>query len=535
MRAMATDTTTLPAFTLLDRDGVERAFPSGRHALLCFVKEDCPTCDLSMPLIEQAHRTFGDSGDVWAIGQEAGGNAVLIERHGMTAPMLDDTALQASFAYEIETVPTVVLADGEGRELRRVVGFGREDWQSLFGELSHLAKTAAPDVDWAQYPESLPGCGSRSVEPGIAERLAAEAEGSPLRARRIEVGTLDDVAEFMFDQGFTDGLPVVPPSPERVLRMLGSTRRNAQELVAVVPPNLAPATVEKVAINAVMAGCKPEHLPVVIAALEAACTDEFNIHGVMATTMGASPVMIVNGPIRDRVGMNSGLGALGQGNRANAAIGRALRLTVRNVGGARPGGTERSTLGSPAKYTLAFAEWEERSPWAPLHVERGFDAEQSVVSLFALTGGPLVVVDQHSRSAHALAGSIGLSMGSVQHPKSPAGDTLLVLAPEHVDTLWSDRWTKQQLRERIIEVTSRPLREVLQDGESGAGVPARVFGAGGPSEEQLAQPVAKFRSADNIHIVVAGSEAGKFSAVFAGWTSGPTGSSPVSRAIEEAP
>ena len=131
----------------------------------------------------------------------------------------------------------------------------------------------------------------------------------------------------MYDQGFTDGLPVVAPTPERVLRMLGGTRRDAQDVVAIVPPNLAPATVEKVAINAVLAGCKPEFLPVVIASLEAACTDTFNAHGVMATTMGASPAVIVNGPIRERIGMNSRLGALGQGNRANATIGRAARRT----------------------------------------------------------------------------------------------------------------------------------------------------------------------------------------------------------------
>jgi len=113
----------------------------------------------------------------------------------------------------------------------------------------------------------------------------------------------------MFDQGLTDGLPVVPPTPERVLRMLSGTRRDAQDVVAIVPPNMAPATVEKIAVNAVMAGCKPEYLPVVIAALEAVCTDEFNIHGVMATTYGATPTIIVNGPIRDRIGMNSGLNA----------------------------------------------------------------------------------------------------------------------------------------------------------------------------------------------------------------------------------
>ncbi|MBI4329179.1 MAG: redoxin domain-containing protein [Chloroflexi bacterium] len=519
----------LPAFTLTDSKGRSRRFPTGRFALLWFVKEDCPTCGLSMPLVEEAHRAFGATLDVWAIGQEAAGNAVLEERHSLTLPMLDDTALHVSYAYDIEAVPTLVLADGEGHELRRVVGFLKETWQDFYVELARLASAPVPKVDWTAYPVYRPGCGSMSVEPGIAERLAAEAEGSPLRARRIEVAPGDDLFEFMFDQGLTDGLPVVPPTPERVLRMLGGTRRDAQEVIAIVPPNMAPATVEKIAINAVMAGCKPEYLPVVIAALEAVCTEEFNIHGIMATTMGASPVMVVNGPIRHRLGMNMGVSALGQGNRANAAIGRALRLVLRNVGGARPGGTERSTLGTPAKYTLSFAEWEERSPWEPLHVERGFRPEDSVVTVFGLTSGPQYITDQTSRTARGLGGSLGLGVEAVFHPKSHgAGDTLLVVCPEHVDTLWRDRWTKADLRRRVQEITARPLRDLLANEESGEGVPPGRYGANGPTEEELNQRIPKFRAPESLHIVVAGGEAGKFSAVFGGWAS-----TPVSRRIEE--
>ena len=132
----------------------------------------------------------------------------------------------------------------------------------------------------------------------------------------------------MFERGLTDGLPVVPPTPERVMWMLTGTRRDPREVIAVVPPNLAPVTIEKIAVNAVMAGCKPEYLPVVIAALEAVCTAEFNIHGIMSTTWGATPVIVVNGPIRQRIGMNMGMMALGYGNRANATIGRAREAGV---------------------------------------------------------------------------------------------------------------------------------------------------------------------------------------------------------------
>ncbi len=513
--------TALPAFTLQDQSAGERRFPSGRPALLAFVKEDCPTCGTSMPLIEGAHRAFGEGIDVWAVGQEAAGNAALVERHGLTLPMLDDSELGVSFRYDLDTVPTVLLADADGEELRRFVGFGRDDWRSLYAQLGELSGAAAPPVEWSDYPESEPGCGARNVEPGIAERLAAIAEGSPLRARRIEIGSSDDPDEFMYDQGFSDGFPVVAPTPERVLRMLGGTRRDAQEVIAIVPPNMAPATVEKVAINAVMAGCRPEYLPVVIASLEAVCTETFNAHGVWATTMGASPALIVNGPIRDRIGMNSGLGALGQGNRANATIGRALRLVLRNVGGAKPGGTERSTLGSPAKFTLTFAEWEERSPWTPLHVERGFSAERSVVTAFPASPGPLVCADQVSRTAAQLAGSLAMSLAAMAHPRSMARETLMVITPEHADTLWRDGWTKEQLRERLFEFSHRPLRELIADERSAVGRSLEAYGPDGPTEQQLDELLPKFDSPERIHIVVAGSEAGKFTSIFPGWASAP--------------
>jgi hypothetical protein len=533
---MTTETacgTALQAFTLFDAVAAEYRFPSGRPVLLCFVKEDCPTCGLSMPLIEAVHQAFGESVDVWAIGQDTPGNAVLVERHGLAVPMLDDDVLGVSFAYDLDTVPAVFLVDGDGVELRSFIGFGRDDWRELIDELATMTGLAVPAIEWGEYPESRPGCGSRSVEPVVAERLAAEA--SPLRARKIEIASGDDEHEFLFDQGLTDGLPVVPPTPERVLRMLDGTKRDSQEVVAIVPPNLAPATVEKVAINAVMAGCKPEYLPVVLTAVEAMCTDEFNIHGVSATTMGATPAMIVNGPIRERIGLNSGLGALGAGHRANATIGRAIRLVLRNVGGAKTGGTERSALGSPAKFTLTFGEREERSPWNPYHVDHGFAPEDSVVTLFAVTGGPSLVVDQTSRSARQMGGSIGLVMEALAHPRSRGPqDALLVLCPEHQDTIMRDGWTKQQLLDRIQEVTSRPLRELLIDEESGAGIVREGFGADGPTEEQLDQLVPKFASTDNIHLVVAGSDAGKFSSVFQGWASGPRGSMVVSRKIEEA-
>lgn len=523
----------LTGFALTDDDtGSEHRFTPGERSVVVFVKEDCPTCNEVMPVLAALHRAFGEELPFHVVGQTRDGNRRLVERFAPGFPILDDSTLQVSFAWDVETVPTVVLTDENGHAARTLVGFVREEWRGLAGELAETLDARPAKVDWTALPAWRPGCGSLSVDPAVADRLRAEAEGSPLRARRIEIAPADDPFEWLFDQGLGDGLPLVPPTPERVLRMLGGTARDPQEVVAVMPPNMGEATVEKIAINAVMAGCRPEYLPVVIAAVEAICTDAFNIHGVMATTMGASPVMVVSGPIRQRLGMNMKLGALGQGNRANATIGRAVRLVVSNLGGARPGGTERSTLGNPMKFTMCFAEWEERSPWEPLHVERDFSREDSVVTVFAMTSGPVQMVDQESRTASQLAGSFGLCLEAAFNPKMHyATDTLVVVSPEHVDTLWRDRWGKAEIRRRIQDVTARPIRELVEDEVSAAGF--RRAMADGMTDEELERRLPKFRRDEDIHMVVAGAEAGKFSGAFHGWATGEIGSQPVSRKIEE--
>ena len=180
---------------------------------------------------------------------------------------------------------------------------------------------------------------------------------------------------------------------------------------------------------------------------------------------------------------------------------------------------------------MCFAEWEERSPWEPLHVERGFEPDDSVVTVFAMTSGPSLIVDQTSRTAPQLAGSFGLCMESAHHVKAHnAGDVLLVVSPEHLDTL-GDKYTKADVRQRIQEVTSKSLRDLVADDTSGAGLnPSK---AAGMSDERLDRQMPKFAAEDNIHIVVAGAEAGKFSGFFHGWASGPMGSMPVSQKIEE--
>lgn len=327
--------------------------------------------------------------------------------------------------------------------------------------------------------------------------------------------------EALYDRGWTDGLPLVPPTEARVLRMLEGTSRAADEVVALVPPNLVECTVEKVAVNSVMAGCRPEYLPVVLAALEAVCTDEFNMHGILATTMGVGPVFVVNGPITAEIGMNSGVNVLGHGNRANATIGRAVQLVVRNVGGGAPGGVDRATHGSMSKLGFCFAEDEVGSPWTTLAEDRGFSRSQDVVTAFC-GEGPRIVVDQKSRSADSLVRMLAEGLLVSVSPRTVMGmDGLLVVSPEHMARFSDAGWDRQ----RFMEELGRHL-VVEADG---------ILAGTGGIEEGLPPNLAgltlpKFRPG-GLLVVHAGGPAGLFSAIIGGWLNGPMGSEPTSREI----
>src|SRR5437763_12869763 len=260
--------------------------------------------------------------------------------------------------------------------------------------------------------------------------------------------------------------------------MLLGTSRSPDDFVAVIPPDLVECTVEKVAVNAVLAGCKPEYLPVVLAAVEAACTQEFNAHGLLATTYFSGPVVIVNGPITRAVGMNSGVNALGQGNRANATIGRALQLVIRNVGGGRPGEVDRATLGNPGKYTFCFAEDEAGSPWEPLSVERGLPPGTSAVTLFA-GEGPRGVIDQASRIPESLARSFAGALRTVAHAKLPlAFDAFVVVSPEHARVFHEAGWSKARLRDELLALLTVPGSELVRGADGcEAGVPKALLRA----------------------------------------------------------
>jgi hypothetical protein len=468
--------------------------------LVAIVKRDCPTCRLVAPVL--AELAGGDDPlTVYSQDDPAFPDGVEV---------VDDTALDVSFALDLDTVPTLLRVDG-GEIVARTEGWMRSDWEAFTGR--------APLG--AGLPEYRPGCGSRTVDPDVAGARADAAGAARLQSRRVDLGAHEDDVEAAFERGWSDGLPVVPPTPERVARMLTGTTRAPDDQVTVVPPDLVECTVEKVAINAVMAGCKPEYLPVVLTTVEAACTDEFNIHGLLATTYFSGPVVIVNGPVARAIGMNSGINALGQGNRANATIGRALQLVVRNVGGGRPGEIDRATLGNPGKYTFCFAEDEAGSPWEALHVERGLSADSSAVTLFA-GDGVRGVVDQLSRSPESLARSLAACIRAVPHPKMALGfDAILVVSPEHGRVFREGGWSKSRLREELFALLQLDGDEVVR-------------GAGGITEglpEGLAgMTVPKLRD-DGLLIVHAGGGAGLFSAIIGGWINGPGGSQPVTREV----
>jgi hypothetical protein len=476
--------------------------PKSQPNYIVVLKKDCPTCALIEPaLLELVAK--GKSLNIWTQDDTTFPSTL--------SGVGDDRDLEQSWRLDIETVPTVIRMDND-TEIERTVGWDRTEWLRLF-DVTQLAE---------DLPAFRPGCGSMSVGPGMAETLALRFGDIALASRRIEIGGLEDPMEACFERGWSDGLPVVPPTELRVVRMLTGTTRDPNEVLGMVPPDLQPCTIEKVAINAVMAGCKPEYLPVVIAAVEACLIEEFCMHGLLATTWFSGPMLIVNGPIAKAIGMNSGTNALGQGNRANATIGRALQLVIRNVGGGKPGGVDRSTIGNPGKYTFCFAEDEDNSCWESLAVQRGFEEGVSTVSLFA-ADGVQGMADQKSRDPESLCRSFAASLLTVGHLKfAMVGDAFIILAPEHQRIFADANWSKKQVLDKINEFTIRPGSEII-GGVDGIteGMPEYV--------KDMDLP--KFKPG-GLNIVRAGGTAGLFSAIVGGWlASGDMGSSPVTKEI----
>ena len=269
---------------------------------------------------------------------------------------------------------------------------------------------------------------------------------------------IEEAVRFFYSQGLTDGLPIIPPTEERVRRMLSGTSRNPDEMLGQMPPDCADVTVEKVAINGVMAGCLPQYMPVLIAAVEATLATS-NLHTQIATTYPSSFLTVVNGPVRKELEINCGHGAFGPGAQSNATIGRALRLVIRNVGGAIPGVVAMTTQGGPQQYPYCIGENEEENPWEPYHVEQGFDPQASTVTVFVGEGPHNINDVEGTNAEHILTIAadtmVTLGMNQVSWPTG----AFLALCPEHAATIANQGWTKEDVKKFLFMTASMTLKK----------------------------------------------------------------------------
>ena len=308
-----------------------------------------------------------------------------------------------------------------------------------------MRQAADPQID----PHADPHADPEAAQ--LAPVIAAAPVSVAAEGRLIELPV--DIEAFHLacsERRWSDGLPVIPPTPARVARMLSGSRRGPAEIVATLATGFGEATVERIAANAVMAGCLPSHLPVLIAAVEAAADPAFNLQAVQSTTNPVTTWLIVNGPIVSTLGMNAGINCLGQGNLPNATLGRALRLVMQNIGGAWPADMDRATHGQPGKFLFCCAENELASPWAPLHVDRGFAAGDSVVTVVGASG--TLNLNTHSKDADELIACIARSMA---YPASNdyhyCGEPWMILSPEHAAVMAGQGYDKAAVRRMLWE------------------------------------------------------------------------------------
>ena len=273
----------------------------------------------------------------------------------------------------------------------------------------------------------------------------------------------DDAAEIfgrLYEEGMTDGLPVIPPTAERVTAMIGGAELPREHIVAELAPRNGVATIEKIAVNAVMAGCLPAYFPVVIAAVEAMTQPQFNLLGIQTTTNPVAPFVLINGPIRHKIDINCGAGALGPGRRANATIGRAIRLILLNIGGGIPGEIDKSILGMPGKYSFCMGELEEESPWQPFHVERGFNVDDSTVTLISAQGTQSFAASFLQPESILMMLSNGMTAYGTNSYTKGCGNPLVILPPAHAKIFADNGWDKPRIRQWLFRNTQFPLADM---------------------------------------------------------------------------
>jgi hypothetical protein len=326
-----------------------------------------------------------------------------------------------------------------------------------------------------------------------------------------------DAMEFIYEQGWTDGLPVVPPTVEKVRAMVERSGRAADELIAELPPKGGKATVEKIATNAVMVGCLPAYMPVILTALEAMLESRFNLRGVLCSTHLATPLLILNGPLVQELGVNCGHNVFGPGWRANATIGRAVQLTLVNIGGAAPGVLDKATYGHPGKYTYCIAENEAASPWEPLHVERGLQRQDSTVPVYPAEA-PHNINNHGSDNPRDMLTVVADCMSTLgSNHMYLGGECVVVFSPEHAATIAAAGWGKRDVCTFLYEHARKPLRLLKIGGMYGPDTPRNLWPrwVDHDNPEALIPPT---QHPEDISILVAGG-AGKHSVFLPGWGS----------------
>ena len=335
-----------------------------------------------------------------------------------------------------------------------------------------------------------------------------------------------ETMELLYETGWTDGLPVVPPTKERVKEFIDFLGRPPDDLIAEVPPLGGKATVERIAVNSVMAGCLPEHMPVIVTAIEAMMEERFNLRGVQCSTGIHTPLLIINGPVRKRLNVNSGYNCFGQGWRANATIGRAVKLLLVNLGGAIPGETNKSTFGHPGSYTYCIAEDEDANPWEPLHVEAGFAESDSTVTVYPAEAPHNIMY--HASNPRDFLTVLADSMCTLGNAQMYVmGDTFVVLGPEHARILAQAGWKKRDIKLFLFEHARKPVGLLRHGGPPQGDSRRGLFWPKFVDSDDDNQMVPVVRRPENIHIVVAGGAGGPHSVYLPGW-----GSAKITKRIE---
>lgn len=323
-----------------------------------------------------------------------------------------------------------------------------------------------------------------------------------------------DLVEWYFAQPWSDGLPVVPPTPEKIDAVVALLGGDPGFIESKIPPRWGCLTRELIAINMVMAGCKADYAPVVRAAIKAMCETRFNLNALQASTHVVAPLLVVNGPIRNEIGMNADCNVFGSGNRANATIGRAIRLMLLACGGGTPGNLDKSTLGQPGKYTYCIAENEEASPWAPYHVEHGLAPEDS--SVFVIPAEtPHCVTNHVADDPEGILDSIVSAMSTIAHNGAVmGGPCTVVIGPEHAATIARRGWTRHDVKSYLC-MNAWNSFEALSFGNRYG----KVYNRNLPRWYRRAQDsrIPVVERPDDIHLFVAGGRAGRFSAFVPGW------------------